>query len=140
MTQFTAFFDCEWPNQFAYFTEEFIPPQINANGTVLSWSNAITEVTSFSLQNSGVVFTGIGGFGTVTAFNFAPGAPFNSASVTDNAITVLHELGHIYEFLFGPGSTFLVNDSEAVQGSAAQSAAASAYNTKLVKANCFPGN
>lgn len=35
--------------------------------------------------------------------------------------------------------TFLANDSQAEQGSAQQSADASAFNTNLVMTNCFPG-
>jgi|HubBroStandDraft_6_1064221.scaffolds.fasta_scaffold95174_4 hypothetical protein len=114
----------------AYFTEEFLNPLI-PNTSV----NAVTQVTSYSMQNGALVNTGVAN-NAVVAFNYYPGT-FNGAGVTANAITVLHELGHVYELLYGLGSTLLVNDSISVQGN--QAAAASAFNTQLVKTNCFPG-
>jgi hypothetical protein len=65
-------------------------------------------------------------------FNLDPDAPFNSGSVNSDAVTILHELGHIYEDLYGLGSTLLVDDSNG-------NTAASQYNTNLVSKNCFPG-
>jgi hypothetical protein len=54
------------------------------------------------------------------------------------AITVLHELGHVYGYPYGAGSTSLVNDSIAAQGTLAKATAASMANTALVQQNCFP--
>ncbi len=110
----------------AYFTEEYIP-QASPN----TMTNAITGRTPWSMQNGTVTYVGYAQNQVVVAFNFDPSAPFNSGSVTYDATTVLHELGHVYEALYGLGSTLLVND--------AGSTAASAYNDKLVEANCFPG-
>jgi len=117
----------------AFFTEENLPPL----GPGLQ-TNAITQPTSYSSQNGTLVSTGKV-TGVETVFNWSPSAPFNTASVIANAITVLHELGHIYEALYGMGSTLLVNDSSSAQGSA-NAAAASAFNTSLVQVNCFPGS
>jgi hypothetical protein len=119
-----------------YFTEALFPPDPSNAGYAV---NAITQRTGFGITGGTVNFIGYQQARVVTAFNFLPGAPFNSASVTSNAIAVLHEVGHIYEDLYGPGSTLLVNDSVQAQGSIAGSDSASAYNTKLVQANCFLG-
>ena len=75
-----------------------------------------------------VGFTGVAD-NAVVVFNSNPGVAFNSGTVTDNATTLLHELGHVYEFLFGLGSTFLVDDDGSDK--------ASAFNTEIVQANCF---
>ncbi len=123
----------EGKNPQVYFTEGFILSQ--SSGTM---TNATTQMTSYSLQNGTITYTGVANK-TVVVFNYDPNAPFNTGSTTDAAVTVLHELGHVYEFLYGLGSTFLVNDSIDAQGSKEQANAASAYNTQLVKANCFPG-
>lgn len=120
----------------AYFTEEFIGPNPNNPNVVV---NAETLPTSWSLQNGVVVHTNQANK-VVVAFNFWPNAPFNSGSAITDAITILHELGHLEELLYGPGSTLLVNDSVQAQGSVAASNAASAFNTQLVKTNCFPGS
>jgi RHS repeat-associated protein len=119
----------------AYFTEGFIG-QSGPN----TFINAQTGVTPWSLQGNEITNTGIGNYGVVVEFNIFPGTPFNTGTVTANATTILHELGHIYELLYGLGSTFLVNDTMENQGSAAQAIAASKYNTLLVQTNCFPGN
>jgi hypothetical protein len=117
----------------AYFTEAYLAP--TAPGFV---TNAITQVTSYSMQNGVLVNTNVAN-NVVVAFNYDPGR-FNGAGVTANAITVLHELGHVYEFLYGMGSTLLVNDSlSAWGGNQKQAAAASAFNSSLIKSNCFPG-
>jgi hypothetical protein len=116
-----------------YFTEEFFAQD---NGQI---ANAITMRTSYPFDGTTTQPTSAVN-NLVVAFNFNPAAPFNSGSVVDNAITMLHELGHIYDFGIGPGPTLLVDDSIEAQGSAAASAAASAFNTKLIQANCFPGH
>jgi RHS repeat-associated protein len=116
----------------AYFTEEYIPQPGPNTAT-----NAQTQATSYSIQNGQVTNTGTAN-NVVVVFNDNPAAPFNTGSVTASAITVLHELGHVYELLYGLGSTNLVNDSIAAQGSVANSNAASAFNTAMVQTNCFP--
>jgi hypothetical protein len=116
-----------------YFTLGSLEPTQSGYQT-----NATTQRTSFSLQNGTVQSTGVVN-NVVVTFNYSPVAPFNSGSVISNAVTVLHELGHVYEDLYGLGSTLLVNDSQDTQGSARQSANASASNSKLVQTNCFPG-
>jgi hypothetical protein len=54
---------------------------------------------------------------------------FESGSTTDQAVTLLHELGHIYSDLFGPQSTAIQNDGTSAQASQA--------NTNLLKTTCF---
>lgn len=83
--------------------------------------------TSPVLPYNGETFAGA----TIT-FNTSQFAQFNfaSTSLVDNAVTILHELGHVYEYLFGQSSTQIMDDS----GSGTISAA----NTALVKSKCFP--
>ena len=123
-------------NPSAYFTENFYGPDpSNPNHVV----NAITQRTAYSLQNGVLTNVGYQTTQVVVAFNYYPGAPFNAGTITADATTVLHELGHVYEALYGPGSTYLVDDSAQAQGSIQQANAASAFNTQLVQTNCFHG-
>ena len=54
---------------------------------------------------------------------------FVSGSTQDQAITLLHELGHVYSYLFGPESTKITDDYGKLT--------ASQNNTALVKSDCF---
>jgi len=55
---------------------------------------------------------------------------WNSGSATDNATTLLHELGHILDFMGWTGGQFVNDDSDASVNLA---------NTKLIQDNCtFP--
>jgi RHS repeat-associated protein len=67
--------------------------------------------------------------GAAVTINMYPSAPFNTGSAQDDAITVLHELGHVYMDVFGAGSTKIQNDIG--------NTAASKANTQLVKNDCF---
>ena len=101
-------------------------------------TNAVTRPTGYAMEPDGTVgFTGVADK-SVVVFNSNPGVPFNSGTVTDNATTLLHELGHVYENLFGMGTTLLVDDSSQTQGSDEMVTLASGINTKMVQANCFP--
>jgi RHS repeat-associated protein len=113
-------------NDSVYFTESYFPNTGNLA------TNAVTQKTAFSMQNGSLVNVGYGGTNYLVAFNVNPSAPFNSGSVNSDAVTILHELGHIYEDLYGLGSTLLIDDSNG-------NTAASQYNTALVSKNCFPG-
>jgi hypothetical protein len=64
-------------------------------------------------------------------FNTNPSAPFNYQSLIVDAVTILHELGHVYEYLFGQSSTAILDDQDNV--------ALSKANTALVQSKCFPG-
>lgn len=46
-----------------------------------------------------------------------------------NAKTVIHELGHVFEFMFSANTTSILNDS--------QSSALSHWNSDLVMTSCF---
>jgi RHS repeat-associated protein len=118
----------------AYITTEFIGPDPQSPNTI---TNAEVTPTGYSLQNGQVTFTGIAN-NAVIVFNDFPNAPFNTGTVTQNAITLLHELGHVYSLLYGPGSTLIIDDSVQATGGAAQALAASTFNTNLVTTNCFP--
>ena len=69
-------------------------------------------------------------FGFVEVTLNALAGTFVSGSTQDQAITLLHELGHVYSDLFGPGSTQIIDDGGNLSASQA--------NTALVKSDCFP--
>jgi hypothetical protein len=120
-------------NPNVYVTETYLGSQVTSNGST-GIANAVTGPTTWSMVNGGLVNTGQ--YGQVyVAFNLNPSAPFNSGSVGCDMTTVLHELGHVYEDLYGLGSTLLVNDADA---NGNPIAAASAFNDSLVNANCPP--
>jgi hypothetical protein len=54
---------------------------------------------------------------------------FVNGNTLSQAVTLLHELGHAYDDMYGPGSTLIQSDST----STAQSMA----NTALVQQKCF---
>ena len=90
----------------AYFTFSDLGAPKGVIGGVKSL-NAVTRRTGFGMEPDGTVgFTGVAD-NAVVVFNSNPGVAFNSGTVTDNATTLLHELGHVYEFLFGAGVDFL---------------------------------
>ncbi len=64
----------------------------------------------------------------ITLNNTSQAASFVSGTAYDQAITLLHELGHVYWDLFGPGSSKIVDDAGSTQ--------TSINNTNLIKANC----
>jgi len=108
----------------AYFTFGDLGPPVNGWG-----KNAITMNTGYAMDPDGTVgFTGVANK-VVVVFNSNRGVAFNNGNVTDNATTLLHELGHVYESLYGLGSTYLVDDDG--------SRNASTVNTKWIQANCF---
>jgi hypothetical protein len=57
---------------------------------------------------------------------------FNAGNVTDNAITLLHELGHVYNRLALGGSAILDDNADTVVGRQR-----SATNSTNVRQNCF---
>jgi hypothetical protein len=59
---------------------------------------------------------------------------FVTGTVIDQAVTLLHELGHVMGFLFPLGSSQIKLDDPDSPGGQGQSAA----NTKLIKEQCFP--
>ena len=71
----------------------------------------------------------VDGFSGVTIrIHNDPNAPWSKASVADNAVTLLHELGHAFKRINGAGGSFIQDDgAEGV----------SAFNTKIVKESCF---
>ena len=110
----------------AYLTTTYLFSQ-NSNYAI----NAITQYSPWVRSPDGSLqWSGNATAGVVVAVNYAPNVPFNNGTVTDNAITLLHELGHVYGYLFGASSTLIANDG----GSPATSVA----NTQLVQEHCFP--
>jgi RHS repeat-associated protein len=88
--------------------------------------------------------TGILGSGRVSVFvganiriNSNPAAPFNRGyggrfgldDATNRAITLIHELGHAAQFIYGTDSTRIVDDQN--------NPSASQTNSQLVRENCF---
>jgi len=93
------------------------------------------------LQPDGTtIFTRIGAIGAMMLINSNPAAPwltgFNGivdtkglSVVQAEAATIMHELGHVFEILIGPGSTSIKNDFKNTKQSKA--------NTKLVIDSCI---
>lgn len=69
-------------------------------------------------------------YGAVTITVNDLGGTFVTGNTQSQAVTLLHELGHAYDFMYGPDSTLIGPDA----GSTAQSIA----NTALVQQKCFP--
>jgi hypothetical protein len=67
------------------------------------------------------------GFVQITINDLA--GTFVSGSPEDQAVTLLHELGHAFADLYGPGSTSIQDD--------ATSLATSIANSNLVRTTCF---
>lgn len=63
--------------------------------------------------------------------NVSMSSPFNAPATTDydRAGTILHELGHLYHHLWGPGASSIVSDHD--------DSARSAANHKLIRENCL---
>jgi len=106
------------------------------NYTFMGASNV--TATSYSINNATTSpvlpynsATGTFSSATIT-INTSSIAPYNFAgtSPVDRAVTLLHELGHVFEYLFGAASTEIQDDQA--------SGAVSAANTALVKSKCFP--
>jgi RHS repeat-associated protein len=105
---------------YGYFVLDAFTPGTNGWQT-----NATTMGTGGSNNAYGGSFSG-----AEVTFNINPAAPFNSTANTQaNAITVLHELGHVYMDVFGANSTKIQNDMDSPQ--------TSVNNTSLVKKDCF---
>lgn len=64
----------------------------------------------------------------ITLNNTTGGTAFVSGNQNDWAITLLHELGHVYTDLYGAGTSQIVPDGESGQQSI--------DNTKLVEQDC----
>jgi len=105
----------------AYFTVGETDPDANAE----------TYRTPYSTGPDGTIgWTPVVGY-AVTVFNYDPNTPFNNGTVTANATTILHELGHIYGYLYGLDSTMIGYDYN--------NAALSRSNTATVSSVCFGG-
>ena len=72
---------------------------------------------------------------TITVNNITPGAAFVSGSANDWATLIMHELGHAYWDLYGPGTSKITPDGpNAPPG--VNGVEASEANTALVKDKC----
>jgi RHS repeat-associated protein len=96
----------------------------NVTATGYNIDNAVTSPVGYNSA------TGLFSSASIT-INTSQYAPFNSGGFISDAVTLLHELGHVYEYLFGQSSTAILDDD----GNKAQSQA----NTALVQSTCFPG-
>jgi hypothetical protein len=64
--------------------------------------------------------------------NTTQGASFLSDNVNDWAATILHELGHAYWDLYGPGTSKIIPDGPSVTNGSALSE----QNNNLIKTTC----
>ena len=93
-------------------------------------NNAVTTPTFAYGPAPGGGVVNLGFNGAIITINLDPSTPFNSnASAADRAVTLLHELGHVYTYIWGASASKIVDDS--------QSSDLSKQNTALVKQNCF---
>ena len=67
--------------------------------------------------------------------NLSTGAAFVTGSTYDQAITVLHELGHAYWDLYGPGTSAILPDNDMTR-SEADNVKSSENNTNLLRSRC----
>jgi len=107
-----------------FFTYGAISP--SAPGTVTSATTVGQGSAIIDIGNSATMT--VSASVVITLNNTSNGASFVSGSGYDQAVTLLHELGHAYWDLFGPGTSQIAPDGD--------SATASQNNTNLVKANC----
>lgn len=104
--------------QYAYFAATDV--------TVTSFNlNTNTPTIGYNLVNATTDPTG-----TVITLNTNALSSIGSGNFIAAAVTLLHELGHVYSDLFGAGSTAIQND--------AGNNALSQANTALVQQVCFP--
>ena len=120
-----------WNNTgYGSFNYGYIQDGTNPNtGAINSWTNAQTT-------GNGYVGIGPGGLPQFTSatitMNTNASTPLNvSGGVQNWEVTILHELGHVYQMLFGPSSTQILYDGP--NSPAGQSQA----NTSLVTRNCL---
>ena len=110
-------------------------------GPIGSAANTVTSATttgngSTSLPvGDGSVFVNTSV--TITLNNTTSGASFVNGYVYDWAVTILHELGHAYWDLYGPG-TSLIGPDNVPTNTNAQNLQLSEANTALVEQNCPP--
>ena len=94
-----------------------IAPPPDGNGTISATTGSYTS----------------GGRPYVTlTINTAAGR-FVSGSLQAQAVTILHELGHVIGFLFGSGASAIKTDDETTQAGRKRSA----DNTKIIEEKCF---
>src|SRR5208282_4618095 len=100
-------------------------------GTVTSAITVGVGTQTISIGNGATmqVNTGV----TILVNNIAQGASFVSGSTYDQAVTILHELGHAYWDMFGPGTSAIQPDGS---GTPQQNLAASQANTALITKDC----
>jgi RHS repeat-associated protein len=111
---------------YGYFQLDTLPLPTEPNQI----NNAVTTATFAYGSGPNGTPVNLGVNGAVITINLDPATPFNStANSTDRAVTVLHELGHVYGLIWGAGASSIVND----QGNSALSR----DNTALVKRDCF---
>lgn len=97
-------------------------------GTTISATTSVVSYTSGFAGNVGPTLWKV----TIT-INTAAGF-FVNGSLVDQAVTLLHELGHVMAGLYGADASAIKKDDELTPGGRDQSA----KNTKTVRDKCFP--
>jgi RHS repeat-associated protein len=102
-------------------------------GTVTSPSGYVTSAStgrlgSATINLGGGTTMGVSASVTITLNNITNGASFVTGTPYDQAVTILHELGHAYGDMYGLGTSKIVPDSNQPKVSNA--------NDALIKANC----
>ena len=87
-------------------------------GTVTSATTTGVGIATVSIGNDGTMLTVNTGV-VIKLDNTSAGASFVSGTTYDQAITLLHELGHAYWDLYGPGTSTIKPDGTNTKASMA---------------------
>ena len=90
--------------------------------------NAGTDAIGTSTSHATGITTNI----ALITINTSSYTPMNSGSIDGGAVTLLRELGHAFNDVYGAGTTQIFNDDSSVPNSASVSAG----NTAYIKAQC----
>ena len=113
---------------YASLAYDYMGDTLDGAGIPIGWTNATTRGDGYIGR-----IDGLPQFSSATiTINTNASTPLNyGASIQDHAVTMLHELGHVYQFLFGQGSTSILYDNPETNPGVSQN------NTALIARSCL---